>query len=319
MSTYNFRPQTFTQYIGQEQIKKNLTLAIAASKLKQEPLDHIIIAGASGLGKTSLAYLIAKVTNSKLHVLHGPNLQKPSDLISCLTQLHDYEIVFIDEIHSIAKEVGEILYPVLEDNQLNLVIGKDYNTRVINLALPKFTLIGATTLVHQLPSPLLNRFLHHFYLSPYQPTEICQIITTTMEKYHLILDSNVVAYLASFTRNNPRQAVNLLKHVYDYSLVVNKTNLTLAEVQDILTNLNYAPAGLNRLEINYLLTINELFGTQPVGLVSLSQVINEPLLTITNVIEPYLLQQGFLIKTPRGRVLTSNGLAIIAQLREKTW
>lgn len=318
MSTYNFRPQTFAQYIGQEQIKKNLTLAIAASKLKQEPLDHIIIAGASGLGKTSLAYLIAKMTNSELHILHGPNLQKPSDLISCLTQLHDYEIVFIDEIHSIAKEVGEILYPVLEDNKLNLVIGKDYNTRVINLDLPKFTLIGATTLVHQLPGPLLNRFLHHFYLSPYQPAEICQILATTMEKYHLILAADVIAYLATFTRNNPRQAVNLLKHVYDYSLVVNKTNLTLPEVQDILTNLNYAPAGLNRLEINYLLTINELFGTQPVGLVSLSQVINEPLLTITNVIEPYLLQQGFLLKTPRGRVLTSSGLAIIAQLRKKT-
>lgn len=243
MQSLNFRPDNFETYIGQESIKINLKIMIAASQKQQLPLKHMLFIGGSGMGKTSLGYLIANLLKQKLHLLHGPNLQKPSDLITCLMQIKTFDLVFIDEIHAISQEVSETLYPVLEDNCLNLILGKDYNTKNVTLSLPPFTFLAATTLLYQIPQPLLNRFTTVFYFEEYSNLEIQQILNNLFLQVGLSLTVNELELLTSYTRNNPRTTLRLFYRIYDY-LVISSRSIDLAFLTEILTNLKVFQDGL---------------------------------------------------------------------------
>lgn len=286
---------------------------LAASQKQQQPLKHMLFVGNSGIGKTSLAHLIKTLLQQKLLLLHGPNLQKPSDLISCLMQVKAFNLVFIDEIHAISREVGEILYPVLDDNCLNLLLGKNYNTKHVVLPLPFFTLLAATTLLYQVPQPLLNRFSTVFHFNEYTNDDMQQILNNLFLKVEIKLSLKELTFLASYSRNNPRTAVKLFHRIYDYFLATPQP-VSLNFLQEILTNLQIYQDGLEWGEVNYLKQIYLLFQTQPVGLNTLSQVLSEPLLTVTNNFEPFLLKKGYLLKTSRGRVLTNKAVEFLKNI-----
>ncbi|WP_425379462.1 AAA family ATPase [Spiroplasma endosymbiont of Stenodema calcarata] len=292
MTTFNFRPVNFENYIGQENIKINLKIMLAASQKRQQPLKHMLFVGGSGLGKTSLAHLIKTFLDQKLLLLYGPNLQKPSDLISCLMQVKAFNLVFIDEVHAISREVAEILYPVLDDNCLNLLLGKNYNTKNVSLPLPSFTLLAATTLLYQVPQPLLNRFTTIFHFEEYSSEEMQQILNNLFLKAGIKLQSKELKFLASYSRNNPRSALQLFYRIYDY-LLVTPQPVELNLLREILINLKVYQDGLGWSEVNYLKQIYLLFQTQPVGLNTLCQILDDPLLTIINNLEPFLLKKGF--------------------------
>ncbi|WP_342255715.1 AAA family ATPase [Spiroplasma endosymbiont of Poecilobothrus nobilitatus] len=265
MQSLNFRPDNFETYIGQESIKTNLKIMIAASQKQQLPLKHMIFIGGGGMGKTSLGYLIANLLKQKLHLLHRTNLQKPSDLITCLMQIKSFDLVFIDEIHAISQEASETLYPALEDNCLNLILGKDYNTKNVTLPLPPFTFLAATTLIYQIPQPLLNRFTTVFYFEEYSNFEIQQILNNLFLQVGLALPVDELQLLTSYTRNNPRTILRLFYQLYDY-LVVNSRSIDLGFLTEILTNLKVFQDGLEWNEVNYLKHIYHLFQQKPVGL-----------------------------------------------------
>ncbi|WHQ36481.1 Holliday junction branch migration DNA helicase RuvB [Spiroplasma sp. SV19] len=313
MMQFNVRPVNFESYIGQTNIKMNLKVMLAASQKQHQPLKHMLFVGPTGVGKTSLAHLIKTVLQQKLLLLHGPNLQKPSDLISCLMQVKAFNLVFIDEIHAISREVAEILYPVLDDNCLNLLLGKDYNTKNVVLPLPFFTLLAATTLLYQVPQPLLNCFTTVFHFDEYTNDDMQQILNNLFLKVGIKLQSAELNFLACYSRNNPRAALKLFYRIYDYLLVTSQP-VNLNFLQEILINLKIYQDGLDSREVNYLKKIYALFETQPVGLSTLSQILDEPLLTITNNLEPFLIKKGYLIKTSRGRVLTSKTIEFLKNI-----
>ncbi|WP_424527415.1 Holliday junction DNA helicase RuvB C-terminal domain-containing protein [Spiroplasma endosymbiont of Glossina fuscipes fuscipes] len=249
----------------------------------------------------------------KLLLLHGPNLQKPSDLISSLMQVKAFNLVFIDEVHAISREVAEILYLVLDDNCLNLLLGKDYNTKNVVLPLPFFTLLAATTLLYQVPQPLLNRFTTIFHFDEYTNDDMQQILNNLFLKVGIKLPLEELVFLASYSQNNPCAALKLFYRIYDY-LLVTPQPIKLKFLQEILNNLKVYQDGLEWGEVNYLKQIYLLFQTQPVGLSTLSQVLSEPLLTITNILEPFLLKKGYLVKTSRGRVLTNKAVEFLKNI-----
>ncbi|WP_027063265.1 Holliday junction branch migration DNA helicase RuvB [Mesoplasma seiffertii] len=308
MANNNFRPQTWNEFLGQTQIISNLKIYVESAKQQNKALDHLLIHGSSGMGKTSLAFLISKVMKSKLHILNGPSIQKPSDLIAVLTALKPKDILFIDEVHAISKEVLEILYPVLEDNKLNLVIGKDYNSKIINVALPEFTIICATTEIYKLSYPLINRFPIHFQIMDYSLSELSQIIKNAARRIDLQLSIDSCEFIATYCRSTPRIAINLVNRIKDYIVTKHIDCTDIVNLKDIFKQMGLFPYGLTNKDVEYLKALQQ---HKSLGVESLAQVLDIPVSTIVQNIEPLLIRTQLVLRTLRGRVITEKGLSYI--------
>lgn len=261
-------------------------------------------------GKTSLAYIIAAELNKKIYVLNGTLLQKPSDIIAPLTTIKTGEILFIDEVHAVSKEVLEVLYPVLEDNKINLIIGKNYNSKIININLSEFTLIVATTEINKLTTPFINRFSINFIFENYTNNEIALIIKNNAEKMNLNLNENICNFIAQHCKNNPRIAINILKRIYDYIIIENPVNINIEYIKNVLRKLNIFKFGLTSQDLVYLKILSK---HKYLGIESIKQLMNLQVSYISNNIESNLLNNGLIIKTGKGRKITEFGKKIILE------
>ncbi len=298
------RPKTLADYIGQEQVKSNLKVYIESAKLRSEPLDHVLLYGPPGLGKTTLSGIIANEMGVNIRTTSGPAIEKPGDLASILTNLADGDVLFIDEIHRLSRAVEEILYPAMEDYAIDIIIGKGPSARSIRLPIPKFTLIGATTRAGQLTTPLRDRFGVLFRLELYTTEELATIVTRSASILEIDITVDGANAIASRSRGTPRIANRLLKRVRDFALVKGNGTIT-REIADIaLSALEIDELGLDSIDRRMLESIIKFYGGGPVGLETLAATIGEEAITIEDVYEPYLMQIGFLARTPRGRCAT---------------
>lgn len=302
---YSLRPQTLTDYIGQQKIKENLRIAIQAATQRQEALDHVLLYGSPGLGKTTLAHIIAKEMGKNITVTSGPALERAGDLAAILTNLQPGDILFIDEIHRLQRTIEEILYPAMEDFALDLVIGKGPSARTLRLDLPRFTIIGATTRLSLLSSPLRDRFGNVYHLSFYEDSEIASIITRSAGILAMELDDTTAQTIAQRSRKTPRIANRLLKRVRDYAQVKHDGRLDATVAQEALQLLDVDHLGLDHVDRQILQTIIEKFKGGPVGLNTIAAATDQEIGTIEDVCEPFLIQAGLLQRTPRGREATS--------------
>ncbi len=305
----SLRPKTLDEYIGQEKVKENMKIYIEAAKKRGEPLDHVLLYGPPGLGKTTLSNIIATEMNSNIRITSGPAIEKPGDLAALLTNLSENDILFIDEIHRLNRSVEEILYPALEDYSLDIIIGKGPSARSIRLDLPKFTLIGATTRAGSLSTPLRDRFGIIHRLELYTPQELKVIVTRSADILGIAIDEKGALEIARRSRGTPRIANRLLKRVRDYAAVLGDGNINLEITRVALEKLEIDELGLDNVDRKLLETIILKYAGKPVGLENLAATIGEETETIEDVYEPYLMQIGFLARTPRGRVATPNAYA----------
>jgi len=301
---YSLRPQRIHEYIGQEKVKENLKVFIQAAKIREEALDHVILHGPPGLGKTTLANIIAKEMGGSLKVTSGPAIEKAGDLASILTTLNDNDVLFIDEIHRLSRTVEEILYPAMEDYSLDIVIGKGAQAKSIRLDLSRFTLIGATTRIGLLTSPLRDRFGVQLSMEYYTYEELMEIIVRSASILNFDIHQDAAMALAKRSRGTPRIANRLLKRVRDFSQVRGETSITVDTALEALKLLDVDDEGFDRIDRKILEAMVHNFKGGPVGAETLSFFIGEEMDTIVDVYEPYLLQKGFIIRTPRGRVAT---------------
>jgi len=298
------RPQNFADYVGQERLKKNLQLAIKAAKKRGEPIDHVLLYGPPGLGKTTMASVIANEMGAGFRVTSGPAIERAGDLASILTNLQDGDILFIDEIHRLSRVVEEVLYSAMEDFKLDIVIGKGPAARSIRLDLPKFTVIGATTRTGSLAAPLRDRFGHMYRLEFYQPEEISQIIKRAANILESEIKPSSADILSTRARLTPRIANRLLKRVRDYADVNGDGIIDDVTTKKALAMLEIDEMGLDPADRNLLESMIENYDLNPVGLSTLSALTGDEMTTIEDFYEPYLLQIGFIEKTPRGRKVT---------------
>ncbi len=302
---HTLRPHTFDQYIGQEIIKKNIKILLQASQERNHPPEHILFYGPPGLGKTTLAHLIAKELRVQMKVTSGPAIEKVGDLASILTNLSPGDILFIDEIHRLSKLIEEILYPAMESGSLDIIIGKGPSARTIQLDLPPFTLIAATTRISLLSSPLRSRFSGGTYkLEYYSEEQIAEIVRRSAQLLEITLDTEASFEIARRSRFTPRIANYLLKRVRDYAQV-HKKDVTLSVVKEALGLLEIDELGLSTSDRKLLETLIQKFNGGPVGLTTLAAATGEEEGTIEDVIEPYMIQLGLIDRTPRGRVATT--------------
>ncbi|OGI22796.1 MAG: Holliday junction DNA helicase RuvB [Candidatus Moranbacteria bacterium RIFCSPHIGHO2_12_FULL_40_10] len=301
------RPQSFNEYVGQEKVKKNLDILIRAAKKRKEPIEHVLLYGPAGLGKTTLAHIIAKETGSSIRVTSGPAIERVGDLGSILTNLQDGDVLFIDEIHRLNKMIEEVLYPAMEDYKLDIIIGKGPSARTIQLELPKFTLIGATTRLGSISSPLRNRFGATHRLDFYSVEEIRKILERSGKILEVSTDSSGIAKIAECSRCTPRVANRLLKRVRDYAQIKNHKKIDSVVAKEALEMIDVDEIGLEPIDRHILDTIIKKFNGGPVGIQTLAAATSEEIQTIEDVYEPYLIRVGFLARTPRGRVVTENG------------
>lgn len=297
----SLRPRTLNEYIGQDKVKESMKVYIEAAKKREEPLDHVLLYGPPGLGKTTLSNIIANEMNSDLKITSGPAIEKPGDLAAILTNLSENDVLFIDEIHRLNKTVEEILYPALEDFSLDIVIGKGPSARSIRLDLPKFTLIGATTKAGSLTTPLRDRFGIVARLELYTPEQLNTIIKRSASILGVEIEESASEEMARRSRGTPRIANRILKRVRDYALVLGDGKITKDIAKIALNKLEIDDLGLDELDRRILKTIIIQYNGGPVGLETLAATIGEEVETIEDVYEPYLMQIGFLSRTPRGR------------------
>ena len=303
----SLRPKRLTEYIGQEKAKENLSVFIDAAKMRQEPLDHVLLHGPPGLGKTTLSGIIANEMGVHIRITSGPAIEKPGDLAALLTNLNENDILFVDEIHRLNRSVEEILYPAMEDFAIDIIIGKGPSANSIRLDLPRFTLIGATTRAGQLSAPLRDRFGVMLRLELYTPEELGQIVTRSAGILGVPIEAAGAAEIARRARGTPRIANRLLRRVRDFAQVRAGGVITQGVADQALTALEVDQLGLDAVDRRMLRSIIEFYGGGPVGLETLAATINEEAVTIEDVYEPYLIQLGFIARTPRGRVVIPLG------------
>ena len=301
------RPKTFGEYIGQEKVKQNLKIYIEAAKNRHEALDHVLLYGPPGLGKTTLAGIIANEMNVNIRLTSGPAIEKQGDLAALLTNLTEGDVLFIDEIHRIPRTVEEVLYTAMEDNALDIIIGKGPSARSIRLDLPKFTLVGATTRAGQLTAPLRDRFGVIFRLEMYSPEELRIIINQSAGKLGVRIDPEGADELARRSRGTPRIANRLLRRARDFAEVMGDGVITRDTAKIALDRMEIDELGLDAIDRKLLETMIRNYNGGPVGLDTIAAAIGEEAVTIEDVYEPYLMQLGFLGRTPRGRVVTPAG------------
>jgi Holliday junction DNA helicase RuvB len=300
------RPQNFSEYVGQEKIKKNLRIFIDAAKKRGESIEHVLLYGPAGLGKTTLAYIIANEMGSNIRVTSGPAIERVGDLGSILTNLQDGDILFIDEVHRLNKLIEEVLYPAMEDHKLDIIIGKGPSARTLQLDLPKFTLIGATTRLGSISNPLRNRFGAVHRLNFYTEEEIGKIIDRSSKILDVKVGQDGILEIARSSRQTPRVANRILKRVRDYAQINNHDIINKDIALAALEMLDIDSVGLEPSDRHVLETIIKKFNGGPVGIQTIATATSEERETIEDVFEPYLIQIGFLARTPRGRVVTEN-------------
>ena len=299
----SLRPKTLREYIGQESVKRNLHISIEAALKRHEPLDHLLLYGPPGLGKTTLAGIIAAEMGQNIRITSGPAIEKAGDLASILTNLSDGDVLFIDEIHRLSRSVEEVLYPAMEDYALDIMIGKGPTARSIRLDLPRFTLVGATTRAGLLSAPLRDRFGILFRLEMYSPEELAAIVRRSAGILNVRADDEGILEIARRSRGTPRIANRMLRRVRDFAQIRAGGVITLEVARQGMDLLDVDELGLEKLDRAMLETMIDKFGGGPVGLETLSAMTGEDASTIEDVYEPYLMQLGFLTRTPRGRVV----------------
>ena len=301
----SLRPHTLREYIGQQKAKENLSIFIEAARRRTEPLDHVLLHGPPGLGKTTLAGIIAAEMGVNIRITSGPAIEKPGDLAALLTNLSENDILFVDEIHRLNRSVEEILYPAMEDYALDIIVGKGPSANSIRLDLPHFTLIGATTRAGQLSAPLRDRFGVTLRLELYTPEELAKIVTRSATILGMPIEPEGAMEIASRSRGTPRIANRFLRRVRDFAEVMGNGTITKEAAELALKRLEVDKLGLDNIDRRMLTAIVQNYGGGPVGLETLAATINEESVTLEDVYEPYLMQLGFLTRTPRGRCVTA--------------
>lgn len=303
----SLRPKTLSEYIGQSKAKENLSVYIEAARKRGDSLDHVLLYGPPGLGKTTLAGIIANEMGVNFRVTSGPAIEKPGDLAALLTNLNDGDVLFIDEIHRLSRAVEEVLYPAMEDRVLDIIIGKGPSARSIRLDLARFTLVGATTRAGQLSAPLRDRFGVILRLELYTPEELCQIVTRSAGILGISADATGAMEISKRSRGTPRIANRLLKRARDFAQVEGDGNITAEISAMALDRMEIDALGLDSIDRKILTSMIKFYNGGPVGLETIAAVVGEEAVTIEDVYEPYLLQIGFIGRTPRGRIVTAEG------------
>lgn len=298
------RPKDFSEYIGQKKVVQNIEVMVESAKLREQTMDHCLLSGPPGLGKTSLAMIISKALGTELHVISGPAIEKKGDLAAILTNLQPHDVLFIDEIHRMHISVEEILYSAMEDYRLDILIGQGPSARTMQIDIAPFTLIGATTRSGLLSNPLRDRFMAHLHFDFYKPEELAQIVRNNSHKMEITLSEGVDLHIAKCSRGTPRIANRILRRVRDFAIVARNTKVTEQDVEKALGLMEIDYYGLDRMDRKILSVIKDYYGGGPVGIEALCATLSEDRTTIEDVYEPYLLKEGFLIRTPRGREIS---------------
>lgn len=305
------RPETIDEYVGQEDVKENIRIFVEAAKMRNEPLDHVLLYGPPGLGKTTLAFIIAHELGTNIKTASGPSIEKSGDLAAILSSLEPGDVLFIDEIHRMPRYIEEILYPAMEDFSLDIIVGSEGNSRNIKIDLPPFTLVGATTRAGDLSAPLRDRFGIVSKLQFYTVDELTRIVERTARVLGVEIEEEAARELATRSRGTPRIANRLFKRVRDFALVKGNGIVDLAITEEALERLKVDKMGLDNTDHELLFAIIEKFGGGPVGVEALSSSIGEEVTTIEDVYEPYLLQTGLLKRTSRGRIATDKAYEVL--------
>lgn len=305
------RPQNFQEYIGQKRVVENVELMVKSAVKRRAAMDHVLLSGPPGLGKTSLAMLIAKNIGSELHVISGPAVEKKGDLAAVLTNINPQDVLFIDEIHRMHISVEEILYSAMEDYRLDILIGQGASARTMQIDLVPFTLIGATTRSGLLSNPLRDRFMAHLHFDYYQAKELAIILENNAKKMNIKLDNDAKNEIAGRSRGTPRIANRILRRVRDYALVEDHDSINVKDVSKALELLDIDSLGLDSMDRKILNVMKDYYSNGPVGIDALSATLGEDKQTIEEVYEPFLLKEGLILRTPRGRVLSEKAISHI--------